>query len=791
MADKSFTTKGLSRQIEEKANKLEDDLSALREEYTNVKNNLEDKNREVQRLQDAIQDANQDAEVREQRLVDAIERLRHEHEIIVRKEKSSTSQSQSLAKELERRNEERDLLQTRHDALTIESQSLQRDISRSEARLRELQKVLEDEKRHALDNDRALRDEAKTEIEKLTNLVDGFRRELEEERSRSAANEKQWIDEKRDLQLQREKAEQKANGLQRTVDKLQATEGTLSSRESKLQEALESEKQRHQGEEAILTRQIKELQGDLEDKRHGLDENRAEILNLKEELRISKRDRTAFEEKVQALEDEVDVLQIALDEESEKASQDISAARQDAESLRLQVHSIKQDLARVQASYADARAEIETFQGDLQAGNGSKEQLTSRVRDLEGQLQRMRTEKQALQDQLARSELDLQTLRTSITFDEADRSELAALRCDLSTARTKETESLQREASQREVIRSLRREIADLERQAHNIEISKLEADSPKSSIGGSARKTELAGVRRQLADAHQQLKDTRAKLKDAERDSQRKLATTEQQSQQQVEAIEQQRDQLEHKLVDLEIQVEDRRLKLEAAEKTVTRLRARVHTLEKDIHAVRASQSDDRTLAEERKDLHDLLKEAKLEAEDLQVQLADSNSRLEAASTREADLRSQLARVRHERTLQAQKASAVATELDGLQLRYEHKVDEMSQQQLKWEEERKAMVSRVRFPNMSVSSVHARDDSAELREMEKEIKEREKKHMAELRGLAKQIQWLRAKGKREEGFRAGLAWEKKFLLLRIEMFEAWYVLLIPFGVYSDLTCWK
>ncbi|MCJ1249520.1 hypothetical protein MMC30_006746 [Trapelia coarctata] len=770
MANKSFTTKGLSRQIEEKANKLEDDLHDVREKYANLQERLDEKSREVQRLQSSLQDTRQDAEVREQRLKDANELLRNEHDIIIRREKSSTTQVQTITKELQRRTEEKDLLQSRHDALTTESQSLQRELSKSQAHLHELQQTLEDEKRHSLDNDRALRAEAKDEIQKLAEEVDDLRRQLDDERGSSAANEEHWKSEKRDLNMQREKAQQKADGLQRTVNKLQESEGTLSGREMKLQEALESEKQRHQGEEALLSRQIRELRKDVDDKRRSLDENRAELLNLKEDLRVSKRDHTVSEEKVQALEDEVDVLQIALDEETDRAREEVAAARREADNLRLQIHNMKQDLKRAEAAHADARAEIERFQGDLQAGHGSKEQLTSRVRDLEGQLLRLRTDKQVLQDKLAQSEVDMASLRATVASAEAESSELAALCRDLSTSRTKETESLQREASQKDNIRELKRQITSLERQIHNLEISKLEVDSPRSSIGGSARKTELIEVRRQLADTHQQLKNLRAKLKDTERESQRKVLASEQSARQQIEIIEQERDQLEHQVTKYELLQKEDRSKLATAEKTITRLRTRLETQAKDIDAIRAGINDDRTIAEERKDLHEMLKDAKLEAEDLQVQLAGRETLIQAASKREKDLRAQLTRIRQERTLQSQKASALSTELENLQLRYETKVDEMARQQQKWEDERKSIVSRVRFPNMSISSMH---ESAELKELEERMEKKEKRHQGELRGMAKQIQWLRAKCTRADGFRAALIHEKQYLSLQIEMYQS------------------
>ena len=777
MGNKSFTTKGLTRQIEEKANKLEDELSSLREEHIEVRHRLDNKTRELQRLEDAMHDAQEEAEVREQRLKDANELLRNERDIALRKSAASIDQVQSITKDLQRRTEDRDVLQSRHDALRTELQSLQRELSKSQLQVHELQQTLEQEKQHSLDNELALRSEAKERVEEMSKALNTLKRDLEDERSTSAAREEHWADLKKELQMQVDKAEQKAKGLQRTVDKLHDSEGTLSGRESRLQEALESEKQRHLGEEALLSRQIKESQEDLANKRQNIDENRLEILRLKEELRTANRDQAASEEKIRALEDEIDVLQIALDDEAERAGQDIAAARQETDGMRLQLQESKQNLSRSETSKADALAEIERIQVDIRAGHGTTEQMDSRLHDLDNQLKRLREEKQELRRQLTNAQNDIELLHFSAATGEIENSELVVLRQDVSSLRNKETDYLQRETTQKDTIRQLKRQVEDLERQIHEIEISKLAAESPPSLANNSAHKAELSEVRHQLADAHQQMKESRQKMKDAERESQRKMASSDKILRQQTETFEEQNFQLEQQITSLEIQKTEQQSQLEAAEKTITRLRIRIQSLEKDIQSARFNQSDDRTIAEERKDLHEMLKDAKLEAEDLQVQVNDAETRLQAAAVREKDLRAQLKRIRQERTLQIQKSGALSTELDNLQLRFEQKLDEMMQQQQAWEEERRSIVSRVRFPNMSVSSVHAGVESTQLQELEAEIQKREKRHQGELKGLAKQIHWLRAKCKREEGFRSGLAYEKKFLLLQIEMFEAWYVL--------------
>ena len=769
LADKSFSTKGLSRQLEDKANKLQDDLDSIRRDYAKLQEILDGRTRELKRLTDESHYERQDAEIKQQKLRDDLELLRHEHSTVARKRDSLIDQVQQIKRDLQSKSEEKDLLQSRHDALTTESQALQKDLGRSQMKVQELELNLQEERQHFLRNERTLRDQAKEDFDRLSEEIDCLHRKLEDEANRHSAKEEHWTSQTQQFQMQKERNEQRTAGLQRLVDKLQRIEGTLSSKEMKLQEALESEEQRHQSEDAVLDCQIVELRKDIDDKRRDLEDLRSKHAEIKEELRISQRDCAASEENIVALEDENEVLRVHLDEACTGKIEAITARQE----LQSQIQSLKQELIRANTARDNAFAELETFIADHRASDGSKEQLDSRLRDMETQLQRVRREKQALQGKLTETDVELGSIRTLAAEAEAEKIETDSLRHDLSAARERETEYLRREAMQKEIIRDLKRQIADLERKIHEAELSRLAADSPKSSVEGSARKTEIVEVRRQLAEAHQQMKDIRSSAKELEREAKRKAAAVAKDTQQRLDECEQQKEQLEHQIADLRLRQEELTVNATTAEQTIKRLRNRIHNLEKDLHAARLNQVEDHTIAEERKDLHEMLKDAKLEAEDLQVQIAGNEKRLQSASIREADLRAQLKCVREERTLQAQKSSALTAELESLQQRYEQSVDEFARSQKDWEEERHAIVSRVRFPNMSVSSVHL-GDSTELKQMETELQEKEKRHAAELRGLAKQIQWMRAKCMREERFRFGLAYEKKFLLLQIEMFSAW-----------------
>lgn len=890
MSNKSINTKGLNRQIEEKANKMQADLMNLRETHNLLQKRFDNESREAQRSQENATSAIQDAEIREQRLKDENELLRNGQEISIRKIETLSGRIQQVNEELRSKSEEKDLLHSRHDALTDESQNLQRELSKVQATVQVLEQDLREEKQHSLDNDRQLRSIAADEIHRLTRTVDDLRREIEDKDGQQAADKDHWEGQRRNLFSEKEKAEEQAAGLQRTISKLQETEGTLSGREMKLKEALESEKLRFQSEEAVLGRQIQDLNADINDKRQLLEDLRSELSKTNDELRIVQRGQADLEEQVETLEDDVEVLQSGFDEEAERANNEITAAEHEIESLRDQLQQAKEENNQLQKSNAGSRE-----------GGKSEEQLMSQLQDADVRLKQIKSEKQLLQDKLATNNIELHSLRTASAETEAERDEmksqvqqlqaqvdekfkldqeksdlrklklklendvgrlreerngllekhqrverefdeqiergsfevgslkdevadlqrklatvsggrdrelsaskqrvqrleiqitelesrlaqneqnpddtvaLSFLMKDLATARKRETEHLRSETAHKETIRKLKQNVSQLERQVHEVEISRLAAYSPRSSVGGSARKDEIVEVRRQLAITHQQLKDLRANSRESERELQRKSAELNNQAQADKDLHEQERDRLEQELSSCRLRNDESMAKITSAEKTVARLRTRIQTLEKELQANRVTAAGDLTMADERKDLHEMLKDAKITAESLQVELNSRETLFNNLSTREKELRAHLSRVREERGMQFNKATALSSELESLQSRYENAVDSLARQQKDWEEERRRMTSGMRYPNMATGDFHVCDTAEERRRMELHVQEKEKRHMSELKGLAKQIQWLRAKYVREQSFREGLAHGKRYLLKVIEMHTAWF----------------
>lgn len=894
MSNKSINTKGLSRQLEEKANKLQADLISLHETNNLLEERFEEKSAELENAKESASRSIGDAEIRAQRQKDENGALRNEKEALVRKCENIASQLQQVNKDLRSKSEEKDLLHSRHDALTTESQALQRELSKAQASVQILEQHLEDEKQHSLDNDRHIRDEAADEINRLSDDIEKLHRELEDKESQHAADKDHWESQRRTLISQKEKSDEQAAGLQRTISKLEEVEGTLSGREMKLKEALESEKQRFGSEEAILNRQIQDLNSDVIDKRQKLEDLRFELSDTKEEVRIAQRDRASLEEKVEALEDDIEVLQSGFDEEVERANVKINAATQEAELLRQQLRQTKQDLER-----------LEMIRNDVRVGQQSEGQLMSQLQATEVRLEQIKSEKQVLQDKLATNNIELHSRRVASAGIEAERDEmksqlkqmqiqadetfrldqekidlrksklrlendvgrlrgelkssvekrealereledeieragfeaenlkdqiaglqrklsardrdlsvskqkvqrleievgelerhsnegtkdldntveLSLLLKDLATARKKETEYLQRESTHKESIKKLKQNVARLERQIHESEISRLAIDSPQSSIGGSARKNEVIEIRRQLTEAHQQMKDLRTKSRESrenEKGLQRSFVELKNQAQSDEDLHEQERDRLEQELSGCRLQIDEQTAKVNSLEKVVARLRTRTHVLEKDVQAHRLTTAGDLTMAGERKDLHEMLKDAKLTAESLQVKISSCQTLLNNSSAREEELRTDLNQVREEHSLQLRKSAALLNELEGLQSRYEQVVEKLASEQKSWDEERKNLTSNPRSLNPSMNNFHVCDTAEERRRMEKYVQEKEKKHRYELKALATDIQWLEAKWHREKTFRISLAHGKQFLLKALAIYCERYV--IPFS---------
>ncbi|PHH87281.1 hypothetical protein CDD83_9072 [Cordyceps sp. RAO-2017] len=397
LANKSVVTKGLSRQLDDKVARLQGELERSSKEYATLEKQLASANEENGRLQTAVKG------------------LRQESKNFEHRRESDSIRMQELEAELLAVGDERDLLQARHDALSKESAALQEDVQRLGKDVKELEEGMSREREYALEIEKDLRSQYGDEIQRLNDEISDLQAEIREKDNLYDNDSEKWENQKQTLECERDRAEEKAIGLQRTIDRLPEAEGNLSDKEYKLKEAIESETERHKSEEATMARQIEDLQDALETRQTLLASLRNELSLVREELRQTQIDYQTQVNKVVALEDEVEVLQTSS---ATSGRQEVEAAGRECESLRRQLKELQQQLK--ESSAGDSPV---ADRSGLQPAE-SMARLRNQFSDATAQLERATKEKKSLQDRFAALNAELHSTWTSLAEAKAERDEL-------------------------------------------------------------------------------------------------------------------------------------------------------------------------------------------------------------------------------------------------------------------------------------------------------------------------------------------------------------------------------
>ncbi|KAH8424006.1 putative spindle-pole body protein (Pcp1) [Aspergillus melleus] len=719
MANKSFTTKGLNRQLEEKSGKLEEELRELQREANALKEELEAKSRNEAHLEEQYRKAQQAMSDEDNKLHDDAARARRERDLAQQERDRIASQLQEALDEIQHKVDEKELLQTRHTALTEESSGLQRELARTQSHMRELQQALDQGKHQALDNVDIIRAQYREEVDRLQEEIESLHHEIEDKEGQFALEQDRWESAKRTLQLQKDRAEDQAAGFKRTIEKLEQVEHTLSGKETKLQEVIDSEKARHFNSEAVLSRQVKELNDELAGKREIIDEQRGELLSIKEQLRHAGREEAALKERVQALEDEVVVLQSSLEEEQEyaKGRMQQGSSNQDGQLQKLLAdkQKLRDQLANAHVELHDLRSamgEMETERDELQAqldqahnqvddttrfDREKLEQRKSTLR-LENELKRLKEDRSSLLE--AKETLEKQ-LGAEIERATEEENRLAAEVDQLQDQLHAASGGRDRELTlSRSKVQRLERRIKDLE----SLLQQQATTENEPSATGDismlrhnldEARKREKTLLQRE-ADQKSAVRNCKSRIAELEKDlHETMMKKFESRSPQSSPS-----DKVHEELRSL-------RKQLSEAHRALRDLKIKNRELE------RAAMKE-----EDHRDFHELLKSSTLEAESLALKVSERDERV-------SELKSQVRRIREERAFCVRKAETALKDLEALEIRYKQAVEKIG--------------SRT---------------------------ESKSRHDKELLGLGKEIIWLRARLKREEKFRRDLAWSKGLMEL-------------------------
>lgn len=538
---------------------------------------------------------------------------------------------------------------------------------------------------HAEEMSRESQRHLQKDLRGLRSQITELERDIYSQKERFESDEEEWQRQRLAFQTANSKAEDKVKSLERSIAHLKEAEGNLSSKEVQLQRALDSEKQRYEEEQAALQQDLDEANDAREEHQVALRETNSQLKQARLEIESRGKQSSELREQIQALEDEIEVLQSATYHESKndtRTKEDLLASRQEADSLRRQLRGLQQDLAKSQVSHEAVQSQLESLKETIshrspQTSPSTTRNLESRIQDLTTQLSQSKSSRDSLAARLQHSE----------AAQKQARADNDTLHLDLET-HTSSTSHLHQQ---------LQKAQADLARAQK--ETRTLQTDLRNTEAEAGSLQATVAELENAQTALHRTIRDQKIQQREHERKAAAQVADYE-------------RDivNLEQDLADSETQRQTLAKKVESGEAHVARLKLR-------LAATRGRSPGGVGVKEqERRDLHNMLRDAKVGAEDLAAQLKASEARVEAAGKREAELRRQLASFR---------------------------------------EEPRRMEDTLALP---------------LGEKSPAQKEAEKRHALELKGLVRQIEYLSAKCRREEAFRADLSYAKAWFLRVLEM---------------------
>ncbi|KAG6006084.1 hypothetical protein E4U21_007381 [Claviceps maximensis] len=791
MANKSVVTKGLSRQIEEKLARLQEELERSSQEYADLEKELAKANEENEQLRSDMEEQRTDGE--------EMQRERH----------SQSTKIHEIETELLAVADEKDALQERYETLAADSMTYQQNSQRLETEVEELRQNLLDEKDYAVELEKDLRQQYQEEIDRLNDEVSNLQAEVRERDNLYDNDSEKWENEKQALVSERGRAEEKAAGLQRTIDRLRETEGNLSNKEMKLQKALESETERHKNEETIMHRQINDLQDALEARQALLTKLRNELSTVRDELRQTQIEYQANVNKVVALQDEVEMLR----SKSTIHGTPSRAASKDVQMLRDQVAKLKSELATTQGALAEAQAKREELQGQLRQQSSqdndtlqidqerldlrtAKLKLDNEVRRLKDECRSLsegrmaaekalddETEKAAVQEGKLRQEIvqlrtkmrsstaaaplqqDLEAAQVKIEElqqqvelyqtsaaansqrpnDDEAADIMVQLRSDLSNYRQKELDYLQQETAHRNALKELNKQIAELEEQLHEAKISQI----GKSSSPAHGRKSakEVTALENKLSETRQALDDLRSQSTNAELEASQRLE----------DLLGQLNDAEDQRLVLEEVLEEAREQADEAAahhEEAMRRLKHKLNKAERERDAAIASRTETSKQGK-------YLRKSQAEIENLESDVRQQQELIDRLAATEATLRRKLERARSERAAFRLSAEKLQRDIQLLQTQSTH-----SRAVFRGGRDQEEASSIRRDKSQAV-------DNQAIDTIVRAAEGAEERHKKEVKGMVTQMEWMQARWERESMLRSDVAFAKKFVQLQLDVANA------------------
>ncbi|KAF3916812.1 hypothetical protein ABW20_dc0108929 [Dactylellina cionopaga] len=746
--ERSVFMKSTAQDRESSRQRLQNDLLKLQEDLASMTTLHREKASEVDNLKTRIAQLSNNFGGDVKALQLEITRLQEEKE--------------RTKRQLEDTGSQKNLLQLRHNTLTTESQELQNDLSRLTKELNDAKANLANEKQKLITIEQSLKSQLGSDRIALESEIDQLRSILETRNKDLRAKSDDWSAEKRQLELKLTTAEQRAKGYEKTITNLRESEGTFHGHERNLAKEIDALKSAHGAEIASFNLQITNLNQDLERRKEMLEKNASELQASKDEIRQVRKNERALDDKVRSLEED-------LRSTSHNSSNELKDTREqlaDAESrfgiLKSEIKTCKDSLAIAQSQLRNEQMNYKTSLDSLKNGNLSQEQLKIDLKNMEKRLEAALKEKQGIHEQLLHTNTQLSSIKADCQELEIEREELQAQIKDL----TSQIGSRHR----------LDQEKVDLRLAKGKLERELKLATEERDELLGKAEEMEMQleeAMAQAIAD-EQKLEDEVAELKSQvkaltdvrDREAQlakREVARLETRIQELQDAQADLVDPMEFS--DIKKDLESVRTRETQSKEKIRDQRQRIAKLEADLRDAKSTRPrnlDDTDAQIERQELHQHLMSARLQIEQMQGDMETKDNDLKLMLAREKELVARIKALKSDRTKLGNKATKAEESLLKSQTRLERAQEKLAHMQKVWDDERNLFEQKV-----------VQNDVFTQKEMEVAATEQQRNHKAEIRGLGKQIQWLRAKAGREEKFRRDLTYSKKYFFKQIEMFSA------------------
>ncbi|EGY19134.1 hypothetical protein VD0002_g9115 [Verticillium dahliae] len=630
---------------------------------------------------------------------------------------------------------------------------------------------------------------------KEAQLQEALRSEAERHKNEQASLNRQISDLRQDLDSRQSMLTELRNELSATRDELRQTQVDYQSQSEKI-ESLEDEVEVLQ---TTLDEESEHSREELEAARRECEDLKQQLESLRRTADLARGTASSYQQNETRASASLERLQTQLDDSTAqvvKLGKEKKDLQDRLASLDLEMRSLRNSLAEARAERDEVESEMKRLQHsgeetlrvdrerlDLRTAkmkldnevrrlkeenNVLMEQRRSLERSLEDEIDKSAEEEERLNQEILQLQSKLreasssdgpESSSTRRTIRELERrirdyedqlaartnvpvgnvtegnSELSLVRRDLSSARQREREFLQRESAHKDIVKNLKRQIADLERQAHEAEMSRLIA-SPNSS-GTSARPSEVNSLRTQLSSAQQSVQEFKTKARDAER----KMGQIERDFQSRLDDLEDQKASLEQALEDAQRDADEVTV---LHEKALRRLSQKLDKSERERKAAASSRLNLDSMSSEHRNLQELLQRSEAETDALEHDVLQQQDAIDALSAAEASLRRKLERTRSERAAYRLTAEKLQRDIRELKAAADA-----------------APQGPAVYDTLNESAIDTVIRAAEGAE---------ERHGKELRGMALQMEWMQARWEREVSMRADAAYAKKFLQLELEV---------------------